>query len=168
MKSIISPTGTFGGFTQVNTLADSYDADGTIYPFNVIGSPNSIGTWVEPAPDLTQAKLDKNLQINSWRSLANKSTFTHLGKTIACDDLSRSDIDAVAGSVSLNGAFPTGFPGAWKATDNSYLLLPDLASFKAMYSSMTAQGTANFQHSQTLKTALAAATTLDQINAIVW
>jgi hypothetical protein len=48
MKSIISPNGTFGGFSQVTTLADAYEADGTIYPFNVIGSPNSIGIWVEP------------------------------------------------------------------------------------------------------------------------
>ena len=48
MKSIISPVGTFGGFNQVNTLDDSYEADGTIYPFNVIGEPHSIGEWVPP------------------------------------------------------------------------------------------------------------------------
>ncbi len=46
MKSIISPAGAFGGFTEVNTLIDAYEADGTIYPFNVIGSPHSIEEWV--------------------------------------------------------------------------------------------------------------------------
>jgi hypothetical protein len=48
MKSIISPAGTFGGFTEVNTLDDAYEADGTIYPFNVIGEPHSVGKWVPP------------------------------------------------------------------------------------------------------------------------
>jgi hypothetical protein len=168
MKSIITPNGILGAFNDVQTLADRYNADGTDFHFVVIGSPHSIGTWVEPAPDLTQEKLDKNLQINEWRGKANQSTFTHLGKTIACDDLSRSDIDAVAGSIALNGTFPAGFPNAWKATDNTYLSLPDIAAFKAMYNSMTLQGTINFGHSQDLKTALASATTLDQINSIVW
>jgi hypothetical protein len=74
----------------------------------------------------------------------------------------------VANSIALTGAFPAGFPGAWKATDNSYVMLPDTDAFKAMHASMTAQGTANFIHAQTLKTALAAATTEEQVSAIVW
>ena len=48
MKSIISPSGTFGGFTQVDTLVDRYHADGCDYPFSVIGEPHSIGEWVPP------------------------------------------------------------------------------------------------------------------------
>ena len=134
----------------------------------VIGDTWDGATLVKKPANLTQVKLDKNRQINEWRSEVNQSTFTHSGKTIACDVLSRSDIDAVAGSIALNNAFPAGFPNAWKATDNTYLSLPDIAAFKAMYNSMTLQGTINFGHSQDLKTALAAATTLDQINAIVW
>lgn len=118
--------------------------------------------------ELEQAKASKNQQINDWRAEANQTYFTHQGKQVACDALSRSDIDAVAGSISLTGVFPAGFPGAWKATDNTYLALPDVAAFKAMYSSMTLQGTINFGHSQTLKTTLAAATTVAQVNAIVW
>jgi hypothetical protein len=87
---------------------------------------------------------------------------------IACDALSRSDIDAVAGSISLNGAFPAGFPGAWKAIDNTYIVLANVDAFKAMYASMTNQGTINFGQSQALKTALAAATTVQEVNAIAW
>jgi len=132
--------------------------------------------WLEtgnsPLPAVTfsleDAKAAKNVQINSWREAANLTTFTHVGKRVACDRLSRSDIDGVAGEITLNGSFPEGFPGAWKATDNTYIPLPDIAAFKAMYSSMTAQGTANFVHSQLLKAELAAATTLDQVNAITW
>lgn len=122
----------------------------------------------EIAAQFTALKTAKNLQINDWRATANKTHFPHSGKLIACDNLSRGDIDAVANSIALTGAFPTNFPGAWKAIDNSYIMLPDTEAFKAMHAAMTAQGTANFLHAQTLKTALAAATTEEQVNAIVW
>lgn len=120
------------------------------------------------AAELAAAKATKNTQINQWRATANQTSFTHSGKTIACDALSRSDIDAVANSIALTGSFPVGFPGAWKATDNTYIMLPDVDAFKAMHSSMTLQGTINFGHSQDLKAALAAATTVEQVNAITW
>ena len=120
------------------------------------------------AQNMANAKAAKNLQINQWRAEANQSTFTYQGKKIACDALSRSDIDAVAGSVSMNNAFPVGFPNAWKATDNTLIMIPDIATFKAMYNAMTQQGTINFGHSQSLKAALAAANTIEEINAITW
>lgn len=131
--------------------------------------------WViNPLPEetilenLNRSKVIKNAQINMWRAQANQTTFTHLGKQIACDQLSRSDIDAVAGSVSLTGTFPQGFPNAWKAVDNTYIMIPDIAAFKAMYASMTLQGTINFGRSQTLKATLNAATTIEEVEAIVW
>lgn len=117
---------------------------------------------------LKSAKDAKNLEINSWRAQANQSTFTHQGKEIACDALSRSDIDAVASHIALTGSFPQNFPMAWKAVDNQYILLPDVAAFKAMYSSMTKRGADNFEKAQNLKTALKNATTLEQIEAIQW
>ena len=118
--------------------------------------------------DIANIKVAKNLEINQWRATANQTFFTHTTKQIACDPLSRSDIDAVMGSISMEGVFPVGFPGAWKAMDNSIVLLPTVAAFKAMYASMTAQGSVNFGKSQTLKAQLAAATTVAQIAALVW
>lgn len=117
---------------------------------------------------LADLKAKKNADINRWRAEANSSTFTHLGKVIACDMLSRSDIDGVAGSISLTGAFPVGFPGAWKAADNTYIMMPTIDDFKAMYASMTAKGAENFAHSQALKAALALAETRADFEAIVW
>lgn len=125
-------------------------------------------TVEELANALVAAKTAKNQQINLWRAIANQTTFPHAEKLIAVDALSRSDIDAVANSIALTGAFPAGFPNAWKATDNSYIMLPDVEAFKAMHASMTMQGTLNFGRSQTLKATLAAATTLEQVNAITW
>jgi hypothetical protein len=113
-------------------------------------------------------KASKNEEINAWRAAANLSTFPHAGKLIACDSLSRSDLDGVANAIALSGSFPTGFPGAWKATDNSMIPLADLDAFRALYASMTAQGTANFNHAQALKTQLASASTPEEVAAIVW
>jgi hypothetical protein len=122
-----------------------------------------------PAPvDLVTLKAAKNEQINAWRAAANMSTFPHAGKQIACDALSRSDIDGVANNISLSGGFPAGFPMAWKATDNTFIELADVDAFKAMYASMTAQGTENFNHAQALKAQLAAASTPEEIAAIEW
>lgn len=153
--------------------------DGTNYPYNF--PKNEIPGLTklpevqppEPTPQeladaLVAAKVAKNEGINRWRAQANNTSFTHSGKQVACDALSRSDIDAVAGSISLSGVFPAGFPGAWKAMDNSYIMLPDVAAFKALYASMTAQGSINFGKSQTLKTQLAACTTVEQVDALVW
>ena len=110
----------------------------------------------------------KNAQINGWRATANLATFPHAGKQVACDELSRSDIDGVANNISLFGEFPAGFPGGWKATDNTMIPLPDVDAFRAMYASMTAQGAANFNRAQELKAQLAAASTPEAIAAITW
>lgn len=138
-------------------------------------SPVGIG-WVvtdggyAPPPErsLSEIKLIKNTEINAARAAANGGTFAHDGKTFACDALSRSDIDGVNGYVALFGALPPDFPGAWKAADNSYLPIADVAAWKAFYASMVAQGAANFAHAQALKAQLAAAETPEAVAAIVW
>lgn len=117
---------------------------------------------------LSFLKAEKNVQINQWRATANQSSFNYVGKQISCDALSRSDIDGVAGSIALTGTFPAGFPGAWKAMDNTYISIPDVQAFKDLYASMTMQGTENFIHAQGLKDQLASATTKAAIDSIVW
>ena len=141
----------------------------TLYRANAARDGVEINPPVPPADvDLVALKSVKNDAINAARALANLSTFPHAGKEIACDALSRSDIDGVANNIALFGAFPTGFPGAWKAVDNTLVPLPDVAAFRAMYASMTAQGTENFNHAQALKARLANASTPDQVAAIEW
>jgi len=122
----------------------------------------------EAAARLADAKAAKNNQINAWRLAANRSTFLHGGKTFACDELSRSDIDGVTSFVTLNGALPPGWPGGWKAQDNTYYAITDVAGWTAFVGSMVAAGNAHFARSQTLKAQLATATTTAEINAIQW
>lgn len=131
------------------------------------------GQWLDLGPsrhatELAAAKAQKNSEINAARLAANQSTFAHAGKLIACDPLSRSDIDGVNGFVALTGALPPGWPGAWKAADNSLLSIPDVAAWTAFYGAMVAAGNANFGKAQALKAALEAASTVAEVAAVVW
>lgn len=119
-------------------------------------------------PNISALQAAMNEQINQWRAAANLSTFPYNGKEIACDSLSRSDLDGVANNIALTGSLPSGFPGVWKATDNTLITIASADDFKALYAAMTAQGSANFNHAQSLKQQVASATTADQIAAIVW
>lgn len=117
---------------------------------------------------LAEVKAKKNAQINEWRLAANQSTFTYLGKTFACDALSRSDIEGVANTANLTGSFPEGFPNAWKAIDNTYIPILTVKEFGAFYKAMADRGSVNFAHSQQLKTMLSNAMTIEEVDAIAW
>lgn len=120
------------------------------------------------AEKVEQLRTARSEDIDQWRAAANASTFPYGGKQISSDPLSRSDIDGVANHIALFGAFPTGFPGGWKATDQSMLPLADVDAFRAMYAAMTEEGTRNFNRSQELKARLAVASTQEEIAAIQW
>lgn len=128
---------------------------------------NTSMSWTDQR-SLDEMKVVKNDEINTQRLAANQTYFVYEGKQIATDLLSRSDIDAVNGTVSLTDALPDGFPGGWKCIDNSYVTIPDTETWIAFYSAMVTQGLVNFAHAQALKATLAAATTAAEIDAILW
>lgn len=121
--------------------------------------------WEDPRT-LADLKATKNQAINMARAAANSSFFTFQGKRIAADPLSRSDIDAAHGSILMLQALPPGWPGGWKSMDNEIVLIPDVATWAQFYGTMVATGTANFNHSQTLKAQLAAASTPAEVEAV--
>jgi hypothetical protein len=113
-----------------------------------------------PEPEiesLESVKIRKNQEINQSRLSANQTSFTYAGKDVACDQLSRGDIDAVNGIVAITNSLPPSWVGGWKAIDNSIIPIPDLATWIAFYGSMVYQGTLNFNKAQTLKAQLDAA-----------
>lgn len=114
---------------------------------------------------LEQAKARKNAEINAARLIANRSYFMYLGKKVACDELSRSDIDAVNGVVTLLGFVPI---EQWKTLDNTYVAIPDKAAWIQFYMAMVGQGQANFDRAQTLKQQLADAQDAAEVEAITW
>lgn len=122
----------------------------------------------DEATALESLRASKNAEINAARLAANFGTFTYSGKLFACDQLSRSDIDGTNGYVALNNELPAGWPGGWKAVDNTYIAITSVDEWKAFYGAMFAAGNANFAHAQALKAQLASATTREQIEAVKW
>jgi hypothetical protein len=124
-------------------------------------------TWTDPRT-LQELKDAKREEINLASEKANKSFFIFAGEQIACDDLSRSYIDAVNGLVSLTGALPANWIGGWKTVANTYVSIPDVATWTQFYATMVSTGLGNFNHAQQLKATLDAALTKEEVNAIIW
>ena len=163
----IFPKHTMDNWEIVETeLPANFNLVDFVYLSKALVKLSSLAGYIDES--LLAAKDVKNIEINLWRAEANNSNFQHLGKSIDCDELARSDINGVAGNISLMNEFPSGFPNVWKTTDNSYIKLATVEEFKAMYSSMTLQGTVNFGRSQDLKAELLRATTLAAVAAIKW
>ena len=123
--------------------------------------------WVDPRT-LSDIKASKRNEINDARLTANESNFAYAGKQIACDSLSRSDIDGANGQILLTGEMPADWPGGWKAMDNSYVPITTVEDWKAFYAAMYDQGLANFVHAQALKAQIEAAETVEEVQAITW
>jgi hypothetical protein len=146
-----------------------YSPDGAARLANKPGGRHTWNVATEQWEDLralADVKADKNSAINRARARANSSTFPFQGKQIAVDQLSRSDIDATHGAILMLQALPPGWPGAWKAVDNTFIAIPDVATWGQFYGAMVATGTANFNHSQALKAQLAAASTVGEAEAV--
>lgn len=128
---------------------------------------DGVVVWVETL-DIEGLKSRKNTEINEARLIANRTSFIFNGKEIACDELSQLDISSTNGIITLTQAMPDGWPGAWKTKDNSYVMIPDVATWINFYKAMVQKGNTNFAHSQQLKSTLATATTSQEIEAIMW
>lgn len=137
---------------------------------NAVHTPALDDSYVITYPEYTVdfAKALKNSELNVARQEANESYFVFEDKRIECDKLSRSDIEAIASYIALNGELPPTFPMIWKTMDNEFIRMQDIGTFGAMYGAMVEQGTANFMRVQTLKQQLAAATTFEEVEAIRW
>ena len=120
------------------------------------------------AERLAVAKTAKNLEINTERLKANNSWFMFLDYRIACDQLSREDIQGVNGHVSNTGNLPDGWPSGWKHMDNGYVPIVNVDMWKLFYAAMVSQGMVNFQKAQTLKQQVVEATTVQEVYAITW
>ena len=123
--------------------------------------------WVETGT-LADLKAQKNEEINRSRLAANRSSFKFGGKEIAYDEVARIDIGAMNGEIGLTGAMPASWKGAWKAIDNTYVLVPDLATWVMFNKAIVQTGSDSFDHAQALKARLAAAQTAAEVAAIVW
>ena len=112
---------------------------------------DELANTVAVIESLEDLKARKNQEINDARLHANQTTFTYSGKAIACDQLSRGDIDAINGIVAITNELPPSWIGGWKAVDNTIVPIPNLNTWISFYAAMVQQGTINFNKAQTLK-----------------
>jgi hypothetical protein len=117
---------------------------------------------------LNEARVDINQRINEWREMANYSYFIFRGKRIACDRLSRSDIDGTGIFVATEGKLPDIWLGGWKAIDNSYVQITSVEDWREFIFAMYDQGQENFQHAQALKYLITLSTDVDFIRNLTW
>lgn len=171
MKQLTTNTGVYGPFSDVIELEDRWSCDGVDYPFSVVGTGTVDESTIQPIVDiayLEAIKESKNKEINAARLAANQGTFLYGGSSISCDQLSRGDIDAINGFISLTGSLPPGWPGGWKAVDNTIIPIPDVQTWIGFYGAMIYSGNLNFAHSQMLKAALQQAENIGEVEAIQW
>lgn len=127
------------------------------------------GVIVPPTgAEITAAKIARKEHIYNRKVAANKTNFSHAGKMVLRGDPEKDDLDSTALYIALNNVFHPSFPNQWKATDGTWINIPNIPAFKALYNSMVDQGMTNYAKSETLGAQIDAATTIEAINAIDW
>ncbi|MFZ6819855.1 hypothetical protein [Undibacterium sp. Ji22W] len=117
---------------------------------------------------LAESKSTKLVKINEWRLQANEISFTFQGKHIAADLMSKLDAIVTQNEIVNQGGLPPHWIGKWKALDNNYVDILDVATWKLFHSALFNQGLTNFIHAQGLKEQVLAATTIQQVESINW
>ena len=129
---------------------------------------SEVPSVVDREQELADAKIWKNNDINIGWNDANNGTFMFDGHVIDSNPKAYANLNAVATNIGLMGSFPTDFPNEWKIHDDTTIPIPDIDTFKLLFSAMTDARNANFIKVQGLKTQLGAATTVEEVNAISW
>jgi len=117
---------------------------------------------------LAQRKELKRQSITLAKEEADSSYFVFNGKHISADYNSIKQITALSSYVSLFNAFPSTFPNAWKAIDNTYVQITTIAIWKDFVQAMVDTGISNFIKSQTLKAAVDACSTVEELDEVSW
>jgi len=118
-----------------------------------------------PAPTLADAKKSKNSEINTDRASALVAGMTYDGHTWQTDPDTRANLSGVVAGVAAGLPLPSGF--SWRTSDNVDVPM-DADGVKAFGAAMLAWVNSIYQHSWDLKNTVEAATTADEVTAIVW
>ncbi len=125
------------------------------------------GQWQETAT-LAELKDLKAAEITQAKIYANFAYFEYAGKRIAVDDASFRELQSTNGYIALFGEMEPHWPGGWKTMDDSYVIIPDVATWKLFYKAMYGSGLTNFNKSQVLKAEVRAATSPEELSMINW
>lgn len=156
----------FGDFEYVQLLGEPLSTPAPT-PTSVPRVVEQQAVWVEEG-NLPVAKALAKARISAAYLLANKTSFTFQGKEIQADEHAMTQINRTDAGIQRRGALRSDWPGAWKALDNSYIPIPDVATWGAMMDALETQGLVNFLKAQALKNSIDAAETIEEIQAISW
>lgn len=122
---------------------------------------NASFAWVL---NLDIAKQHARSKINTARDAEEVAGFTAYGKTFDSDKTSQQRILIAANTAQVVGS---SFTIDWTCADNSVITL-DYAQMLGLPVIMAQAGNALHQKARDLKAQIDAATTLEEINAVVW
>jgi len=147
----------------------------SVSPAPTVGwsATQSAGAWSFAAPAGPTLAQTQTAQIallaQSYQTaIAQSVTFTTAGnitKSFQADPGSISNVQNMLAAYTAKGSVPTGF--YWLAADNTQVTFT-LADLQGLAKAMGDQGWTAFQHLQTQKAAISAATTVAAVQAIVW
>lgn len=121
--------------------------------------------FVYTADTLEQRIKFKKLQISVDRIIANNSGVDFKYKTIATDEKSLEDINAITNYIAITGTKPLTLT-QWKATDNTYVNIDSIEDWKDLIKSIAETFQLNFETAQNKKALLLSVTTQEQLDAI--
>ena len=123
--------------------------------------------WVDPRT-LSEARQAKRAEIKEARNKANINGFKW--KTIKFDNDtdSRIAIDAVQAFIAAYNTFPTGWDGVWEASDGHDEPLTTITQWNNFYRAMVDDAQTVRKKYQSRKASIDAATTIAEVDAIVW
>ena len=121
------------------------------------------GAWVvvKSTAEIDQARIDKTTVIESAYTTEKESPITYAGHTFQADAVSVELMTQVASSL------PAGAGIGWYDIDNIEVLLTDV-QFAELRGAILMRGQPLFKKRRTLKDAIAAATTVAEVEAISW
>jgi hypothetical protein len=71
--------------------------------------------------------------------------------------------------INRNNALPPSWPGVWVSLDGTVATpIPDVATFDELYAAFVSTGISNFNNLATKLAAVASATTVAQVQGVVW
>lgn len=128
-----------------------------------VGQPPSSLAATPPPPTLSQAQAAQLELLNAAYNVAIQQEVSYLGTTFQADIVSQDTLNKVL--VAANVSVPNGF--YWVDANNNQVSL-NYVQLQGLAAVMLAQGWTAFQHLQTQKAAVRAATTVKKVQAITW
>lgn len=123
------------------------------------------GTFNPPPGSLAFARNQKLQEINSLRSVYLESPVTYNGNLYDADKNSSANLVAVVSAVNAGIPLPTGFN--WRTADNTNVTL-NAVQLVELASTMLATTNSIYATSWAKKELVNLATTIEEVNNVVW